>query len=288
VARFYQPKETQGIYSRGDNSLTVNQFDTVRIGFRAASPQEYEATTVDTSEDVDEGRFQDGAMAYHIDIDTSKPVDFTITARQDEIMSATGKDVAKPLDVEVRRADWLDVPAVGQGRDPAGCWAACISYWLSAAPNRSARSFINVVGDFSGLWDANGFIRVAGLQQQLAVQKARYHMATARITPTQLSNYMGRWPLLIGFKHPGGFGHMNVLTRYDDESDLVRAMDPWYPDPPPNSITRVSGQVVFNGNEGDFQFKGYIAYRHLDYYSHPMPSGTLFVGYPEEYNNRMP
>jgi hypothetical protein len=288
MARFYQPRETQGIYDRSDNSLTVNQYDPVRIGFRAISTKEYQDTTVDTSEDVEDGRVTVDSLAYEIDIKTEIPVEFTLTARQDVIMSPVGKDVAPPLEVYVRRATWLTTPAVGQERDPAGCWAACLSFWLSAAPGRSERSFINIVGDFNGLWDSNGFIRTTGLMHQLAAQRGRYHMSTARINPNQLDRYIGRWPLLIGFRHPAGFGHMNVLTRYDEDNDLVRAMDPWFPDPPPNCITRYGGQVVFNGNEGDFSFSGYFGARPLGYYRHPVPSGTLFVGYPEEYDHRMP
>jgi hypothetical protein len=66
-------------------------------------------------------------------------------------------------------------------------------------------------------------------------------------------------------------------------------MDPWSPDPPPNSIERIDGQVIFNGTEGDFRFVGRFAFRPLAFYQSPMRStGTIFVGYPQEYRNRMP
>ena len=288
MARFYQPKDTQGIYDASHNRLTVNKYDSVEIGFKAANAQEYQDTTVDASEDVINARYSVDATTIELDIDTSKAQSFFLTATQFVIMSANGKDVVKPLEVVVRPPEYVGKPVVGQQRDPAGCWAACLSYWLSAAAGRQERSFINIVGDFNGLWDANGFIRVDGLRTQIARQRGRYRMSTEKIVPNRLSDYVGRWPLLIGFRHPGGFGHMNVLTTYDDSNDLVRAMDPWFPNPPANTITRADGQVVFNGNEGNFQFTGQFAARHLGYYQSPMPSGTLFVGYPEEYRDRMP
>ncbi len=288
MAQFYQPRETQGIYEAGPNRLSVNQNDEVLIGFRALSPKELQDTTVDTSENVDAGRYSINPSTIEIEIDTSKPMTFTVTATQFVMMSAVPKNMTKPLEVVIRRSTYLQEPAVGQERDPAGCWAACLSYFLAAAPGRQKRRFIDVVGDFSGLWDSSGFIKVSGLIQQLARQHARYRMTVERILPTNLSGFVGRWPLLVGFKHPGGFGHMNVLTAYDADNDLARAMDPFFPDPPANSITRESGQVVFNENAGDFQFYGGFIYRPLAYFQSAMPSGTIFVGYPEEYRQRMP
>ncbi len=288
MARFYQPKETQGIYEAGPNRLTVNQEDRVLIGFRATSPKELQDATVETSEDVETARYSINPTTIELEIDTSKPRTFSVSATQGVAMSATPKNMTKPLEVVIRRPAYRLTGAVGQGRDPAGCWAACLSYYLSAAPGRQGRSFINIVGDFTGLWDSSGFIRVDGLRQQVANQSPRYRMATDRILPRRLSEFLGRWPLVVGFRHPGGFGHMNVLTAYDATNDLARAMDPFFPNPPPNSITRVSGQVVFNGNEGDFQFAGGFIARSLSYFQAAMPSGTIFVGFPQEYRNRMP
>ncbi len=38
--------------------------------------------------------------------------------------------MTKPLEVVIRPAGYRLTPAVGQGRDPAGCWAASLSYYL--------------------------------------------------------------------------------------------------------------------------------------------------------------
>lgn len=288
MAKFYQPQSTQGIYDAAHNRLTVNQFDDVRIGFQAASRQEYERINVDTSERVDLGRASMTATSYEINIDTSKPVRFSVTATEDVAMSALPRNVVKPLEVVVRPPSYPGKPCVGQEHDPAGCWAACLAYWLTVADGRSPRRFIDIVGDFNGVWNQMGFISVSALQTQIAHQSKRYNMATDVIKPQQLDHYVGRWPLLIGFKHPAGFGHMNVLTAYDSDADLARAMDPWSPNPPPNSIDLGAVPFVFNGNEGDFQFRGIFIYRALRYVASPMPSGNILVGYPREYLKRMP
>src|SRR5690242_10781259 len=288
MANFYQPKATQGIFEAGANRLTVNQDDRAFIGFRALSAKELQDTVLDTSEDVEEARYAAGPTALEIEIDTSDPVAFDVTATQPVAMSAAGRSMVKPLHVVVRRATYRNEPAVGQEHDPTGCWAACLSYFLSTAPGRQKRRFIDIVGDFNALWDKSGFIKVDGFRQQIAKQRARYRMSTDRVLPNRLADFIGRWPLLVGFRHPGGFGHMNVLTGYDEDNDLARAMDPFFPDPPAGSITREEGQVVFDGTEGAFQFVGGFIYRPLTYFQSAMPSGTIFIGYPEEYRNRMP
>src|ERR1017187_4761177 len=147
MARFYQPKETQGIYDASHNRLTVNQYDRVLIGFKAANAREYQDTTVDASENVITARYSVDGTTIELDIDTSKARSFFLTATQFVIMSATGKNVVKPLEVVVWPPDYAGKPAVGQQRDPAGCWAACLSYWLSAAAGRQDRTFLNIVGD---------------------------------------------------------------------------------------------------------------------------------------------
>jgi len=74
MAKFYQPKETQGIYEAGPNRLTVNQDDRVLIGFRAASTKELQGTTVDTSENVVTARYSINPTTIELEIETSKPL----------------------------------------------------------------------------------------------------------------------------------------------------------------------------------------------------------------------
>jgi hypothetical protein len=288
MAQFYQPGETQGTFEASSNTLTLNQGDRAFIGFRATSQKEYEDTTVDTTENVVLARYTDKGFAIWLEIDTSTPIEFQVTARQDVPMSAVGKDVVKPLNVFVRGAVAANASAVGQEIDPAGCWAACLSYYLNVTPGRSSRRFIDVVGDFNGVWDSTGFINVNALRTQLAAQRPRYHMKTERVQPARLKDLVGRWPLVVGFRHPGGFGHMNVIVGYDESSGKARAMDPWFPNPPAGTqFTRVDGQVVFASDVGSFKFTGGYITQALSYFQAAMGSGMIFVGYPEEYDTRM-
>ena len=287
MARFYQPRGTQGIYESGPNRLTVNQFDRVAIGFQANSLKEYQDTTVDTSENIEDGRASINPTTIEINIKTDKALTFSVTATQEVMMSAVPKNMCPPLEVVIRRSLDENSQAEGQERDPAGCWAACLESYLDVAPGRHPRRFIDIVGDFSGLWDQLGMIRVLPLQQQITQQRARYHMTTALIHPNRLSEFVGRWPLVVGFLHPGGFGHMNVLTAYDADNDLAKAMDPWFPEPPANSLTREYGPLAFNGTEGSFQFVGSFRFRPLSFFR-AMRSGNIFVGFPDEYLSRMP
>jgi len=156
MAKFYQPRETQGIYEVVPNRLTVNQYDRVTIGFKAVSPKELQDTTVDAS-DVVATRYAIDPTTIELNIDTTTPRTFTLTATQEVMMSATPKDMTKPLEVVVRRPTYSHKPAVGQQRDPAACWAACLSYWLSVAPGRDDRSFVNILGDLT----ASGTQRVS-------------------------------------------------------------------------------------------------------------------------------
>src|SRR5205823_7259658 len=127
MPKFYQPKETQGIYDAALNRLTVNQDDEVLIGFKAWNKQEYENTDLDASEDIITARYSIDPTTVELELDTSTAGTFRVTATQDVMMSATPKNVLKPLEVVVRRHEYDGKPAVGQGRDPAGCWAACLS-----------------------------------------------------------------------------------------------------------------------------------------------------------------
>ena len=54
------------------------------------------------------------------------------------------------------------------------------------------------------------------------------------------------------------------------------------------SLTTIDGQLVFGTSvpEG-FKFTGIFKMKPLSYYKSAMKSGTIFVGYPEEYQTRM-
>jgi hypothetical protein len=138
---------------------------------------------------------------------------------------------------------------------------------------------------FSKVWNKDGTINIAGLQNGIRAQNGLFHMRTATISPTSLDDYMGLWPLLVGFRHPQGFGHMNVLYGYNDSTSKVQAMEPWYPDT--DSDGWDEGEPYLT--DPNFTFTGAYVERPLGHYKTPPPGlGVLFVGYQEEYTRRMP
>jgi hypothetical protein len=55
----------------------------------------------------------------------------------------------------------------------------------------------------------------------------------------------------------------------------------------PNAIELRIDTVMYLTNP-DFEFRGAYVKRRLAYYQNPISSGVLFVGYPAEYQTRMP
>ncbi len=287
MAKFYQPAETQGVYEHGPNRLTVNQGDRAFIGFRAVSPKELQDTTVDTSENVETARYSISSTSFELETNTGKPLTFLVTATQDVAMSATPKNMCKPLEVVIRRPSSELKTAVGQGKDLNGCWAACLSYFLTVASGRQARGFKDILMDFSGLWSADDTISPAALRKHFADHRPRYRVASENIVPNRLPAFVGRWPLLVGFSRNQG-GHMNVLIACDPSKGTVTAMEPWLPECPDDFIDDSSIPMTWTSKGADFEFTGGIVTRPLSYYQSPVSSGFVFVAYPEEYRNRIP
>ena len=112
-----------------------------------------------------------------------------------------------------------------------------------------------------------------------------FRMHTAVINPATLSSYMGCWPMVVGFKAPGGFGHMNVLYGYNRDSGKVKAMEPWFPDT--DNITWTDDGPYLD--DPNFKFTGAHVERPLSYYGIAAPgTGGVLIGFPEEYLSRMP
>jgi len=137
---------------------------------------------------------------------------------------------------------------------------------------------------FHNLWLSDGSISIPGLQQGLRSHNNQFHIHSESISPGSLPSYVGRWPMLVGFKAPGGYGHMNVL--YASQGANVSAMEPWSPDPGDDKIDETNGVMFLT--DPDFEFRGAYVNRLLSYYQTPVSSGQLFVAYPEEYLKRMP
>ena len=282
MTSFYQPKSTQGIYDAAASRLTVNCGDSVLIGFRAA-PKKLSDIQVDADIGAILGRYAAGPNAIELRIDTSRPARFTLEATEQPTMEPT-RAVVKPLEVVVRFRNFEFWSPVGQWKDASACWAACLSWWLGVLEDRLPLTYNHFLMMFHKMWLPDGSISIPGLQHGLRTNNSYFRMRTEVIRPGLLSSYFGRWPLVVGFRAPGGFGHMNVLYACD-QSEMVSAMEPWSPDP--GDQFDVQNGVMYLTNP-DFEFRGAYVKRRLAYYQNPISSGVLFVGYPAEYQTRMP
>lgn len=110
-------------------------------------------------------------------------------------------------------------------------------------------------------------------------------MTTKRINPSSLKSFLGCWPIVIGFRAPGGFGHMNVLYGWG-AGGKVKAMDPWFPDPGPNSLGTDNGfMYLLNPN---FKFSGQLMTQEAKYWEKAAPGQSqLLIAYPQEYLDKL-
>lgn len=286
MPRFYQPKETKGIYNPSEHRLTVNWGDYVLIGVQYATQQEEDAVQISASnESKILYRLRARPLAIELAIDTSRPARFTIDGTKEGTgFLAPSVQVLKPIEVVVDFHGFGQEPAVGQGNDATGCWAACLDWWLDVLPARPYGDYFDLLMKFAGVWNRDGTINIPGFRAGVRKHYDTFRMHTAVINPSTLSDYMGYWPLVIGFKAPGGFGHMNVLHGFNRDTKKVKAMEPWYPDTQ-NISWSDDGPYL---NDPNFKFVGAHMERPLSYYSEAAPgTGGLFIGYPEEYNSRL-
>jgi hypothetical protein len=289
VGSFYQPKSTKGFYSSADRCLTVNCGDDVSIGFRAASQAEEDNATISASDNsVLSGCTRAGYLMTEYPIDTSKPGRYTLTAERDDIAMTASLSVAQPLDVRVRFVDYIGSGAQGQWKDASACWAASLVWWLSVLDDRPSESYDDMLMMFAKMWNKDGTLNIPAFQRGIQANNGIFRMRTETINPATLGLYMGNWPMVIAFQAPGGFGHMNALSAYDSSADLLRAMEPWYPDPGDDGVIWDDDGPPYL-NDPNFQFSGVFAYRPLSYYTKPVPgTSVVLIGYPQEYAlNRM-
>jgi hypothetical protein len=290
MGSFYQPRSTKGFYSSSDRCLTVNCNDDVSIGFRAASQSEEDNAIISASDNsVLSGCYRAGYLTTEYPIDTSKPGRYTLTAERNDIPMVASVSVAQPLDVRVRFVDYISGGPQGQWTDASACWAASLVWWLSVIDDRPNKTYNDMLSMFAGMWNTDGTLNIPAFQRGIQANNGIFRMKTEAINPATLGNYMGNWPMVIAFQTPATTGHMNVLAGYDSNADLLRAMEPWYPDPGDDGVTWDSSGPPYL-NDPNFSFSGIFAYRPLNYYTKPVPgTGVVLIGYPQEYAmNRMP
>ena len=174
--------------------------------------------------------------------------------------------------------NYKGIPAIGQF-DPTACWMACLSWWLKAAHDKKLRQ-LDIMGLFGPVWTADGTIDPTALKDGIIKNNSIFKMNVESIFPGSLEYWAsGDKPTLIGFKTPGGMGHMNVLYNFKKETGKIGAMEPWYPE---------NLQIV-QDTPGDLpyvadgkRFTGMHVNRPLSYYHTPLNGSTgLFIGYPQ-------
>jgi hypothetical protein len=280
------PSDTKGLYDNRAKQLTVFVGERAFVSF-TGTPAEvadvYFAAAGYDSNDRVIATYKGNATTLFVEIDTTSPSRLSF-----ESANSDGKALAPTIEILVRmRPDYDAGDCEGQV-DPNACWAACTTWWLTVTPGRQAVSQLELLKRASGMTNRDGTIN-AGPYTTFA-QKNGFRMRVERIQPRNLSNYLGYWPLIIGFKAPGGFGHMNVLYGRNEGAGTVDAMEPWAPDPSlDNNYTDQSeaGQVPVYASNTDgspFVFTGDYVTRQFSYYlNSPLQGGYFLAGYPAEY-----
>lgn len=294
MGRLFNPPETKGLWSATDRTLTVFVGEEVFIGYEgpeaAKGDARFSASERGSGEYAREV-YREGAMRLTVKVDTPRPMTLGF-----EATDGNGRSIAAPIVIKVRtRPDHREVKAVGQ-MDSNACWAACLQWWLAAMPDRERLDQLGLIGRATGMAFRNGTLDPAQLDRLVARNK--FGMATRRPKGDKaLTEHFGRWPMLIGFKSPGGFSHINVIHGHDAKTGAIHVMEPWYPDPVLvanhlDTIDDGNGPPVYiwidgwNGHAQNetYKFNGAHVTRTFAYYTtRPMAGNEFWVGFPEEY-----
>lgn len=128
-----------------------------------------------------------------------------------------GYDYRKKLQVE------------GQQHSNA-CWAASISWWMSAMAlhgKRTAYTQTNLLADFNQHALAAGG-SVSPKEMKKICESAKIRIELKFLPPAELKNSSIDTPCIVIFKYPAAGGtHMNVI--FDKQGDTVMCMEPFYP-----------------------------------------------------------
>lgn len=112
------------------------------------------------------------------------------------------------------------------------CWAASISWWLSAMSlhnKRRPKAQVDLINEFGELLDYSGAMSLKNIKK--VCQSAEIRIDLRYVTPAALKkDYNFSSPCLIIFNYPKvGGTHMNVI--FNQSGDNVTAMEPFYPHP---------------------------------------------------------
>lgn len=110
------------------------------------------------------------------------------------------------------------------------CWAASISWWLSAMSlhwRRTPWKQIKLLAEFNNYAILGGGVRTDGIRK--IVESARIRMSLQYVTPAALKkDFNFGSPAIIIYNYPQAGGtHMNVV--FDQQGDTVMCMEPFFP-----------------------------------------------------------
>ena len=121
---------------------------------------------------------------------------------------------------------------VGQ-LDSNACWAASLSWWLSAmASNYKCRvqEQLALIGKFMNLCESDGAMTVPGFRKVCESAEIRLYLQYMSPAKFQQDYTNIDSPLVIVFNYPViGGTHMNVV--FDQQGSTVACMEPFYPYP---------------------------------------------------------
>ncbi len=121
------------------------------------------------------------------------------------------------------------IKAEGQQHSNA-CWAASISWWMSAMALHGKRSYYSQT---SLLVDFNQHALLAGgsvspKEMKKICEASKIGMELKFVSPAVLKESSIDTPCIVIFKYPAAGGtHMNVI--FDKQGDTVMCMEPFYP-----------------------------------------------------------
>ena len=121
------------------------------------------------------------------------------------------------------------IKAEGQQHSNA-CWAASISWWMSAMAlhyKRSPYTQTNLLSDFNQHALAAGG-SVSPTEMKKICESAKIRIELKFMPPAELKKSSIDTPCIVIFKYPAAGGtHMNVI--FDKQGDTVMCMEPFYP-----------------------------------------------------------
>lgn len=298
MGRLYIPPETKGLWAKEAQTLTVFVGEEVTIGYEgpeAARGDVRFSASERGSGEYSREVYRAGPTKLEAKVETPRPMTLSF-----EVTDGNGKALAPPIVVRVAmRPNLRTVAPVGQ-MDNNACWAACLEWWLAAAPGRDKIDQIHLIGRASGLAFRNGTLDPRQLDR--LVTRNKFGMATRHVRgEAELRSHFGRWPMMIGFRSPGGFSHLNVLHGEDAATGMIAAMEPQSPDPVPmaaqlDTIDDGNGPPLYvwltdgvGHAKGDaWKYAGAHVSRPATYYTaNPFSGIEFWIGFPEEYVARL-